>query len=207
MEALHAGVAGDLERGGGRGGAEPPGGDLLHPLHPLHLLAGTLPDHPGARELPLGELQLPLGQLPDALRVGALRRRHPRLLRRLLLHGADVHRHLLLLQLPRRRSAGGHSRRRSPALVRRWSRRRRPWQLQLLLPRPNAHGQVEVQLLVVGGGAGRRFPEHPSSGCGEQQLEPPLPLLLHGRSRPSSEVYLPLSRLLPRVVLWLVSLA
>ncbi|XBI92013.1 hypothetical protein VPH35_029196 [Triticum aestivum] len=192
MEALHAGVAGDLERGG----AEPPGGDLLHPLHPLHLLAGALPDHPGARELSLGELQLPLRQLPDALRVGALRRCHPGLLRRLLLHGADVHRHLLLLLLhvPRRRSAGGHSRRCSPALVRRWSRRRRPWQLQLqlLLPRPNAHGQVQVQLLVVGGGAGRRFPEHPSSGCGEQQLEPPLPLLIHGRSRPSSEVYLPL---------------
>lgn len=59
------------------------GGDRLHPLRLLHLLAGPLPDQPRPRQVLLGQLQLPPRHLPHPRRVSVLQcgsstRRRPR---------------------------------------------------------------------------------------------------------------------------------
>lgn len=79
--------AGDLQAGGVHSG-----GDRLHPLRLLHLLAGPLPDQPRPRQVLLGQLQLPPRHLP-----------HPRGVSSVLLQGGCSSSRLLA----RRRTRAG----------------------------------------------------------------------------------------------------
>jgi hypothetical protein len=165
VEALHACVAGDLERGGGAGGDYPARGRRLQALHLLNLSTRAVPDGPRPRELPLGHLQLPPRQLHHALRVRSLRRRHPGLLRRMPPQPLHV-----------------RCRRRFLALIFNW------WWFRCR--RSDVDGKAQVEVRVLGGDRRRRRPRR-RGRCGEEEeLELPLAaalVVLRGRGEERAE--------------------